>query len=72
MPYKQKEKRIEIECVWDCTLRQEKAELLCKQLGDLDHQESLSSELVLPDVWFRTYPWIFQFALASDLVYKLL
>lgn len=22
---------IEIECVWDCTLRQEKAELLCKQ-----------------------------------------
>lgn len=54
MPYKQTGKLIEIECVWDCTLRQEKAELLRKQRSDIDHQETQSSEPVFRALWLRT------------------
>lgn len=48
-------KLIEIQGVWD-SLHQEKAELLCKQSSDFDHQETLSSEPVLPALWLGHIP----------------
>ena len=49
---KQEEEFIEKQCIWDCALCHKKAELLCKQQGDLGHKDSPNSKPVLPALWF--------------------